>query len=98
MRTKYIKCGEEHATREFSIKNTIEVPKCVNCGETGHLAAFKDCKALPTIPRTITRQPRKTSAQAGKKTPQQEENTSEVMPELTYLKDSLGAPRDVRES
>ncbi|GBM99314.1 hypothetical protein AVEN_199411-1 [Araneus ventricosus] len=71
---------------------------------TGHLAAWKGCKAIPVITGSATRQPRKTHAQAAKKdtsegerkSPQQEENTIEVIAGLTDIKDSLEALRDLK--
>ncbi|GBN80465.1 hypothetical protein AVEN_114158-1 [Araneus ventricosus] len=63
----------------------------VNCGETEHLAAWKGRKTIPVITRPATRKPRKMYAQATnkdtskgeKKTPPQEENTTEVIAGLT---------------
>ncbi|GBM13842.1 hypothetical protein AVEN_44106-1 [Araneus ventricosus] len=49
LRPKYIKCGGEHTTRDCSIKEKLPEPKCVNCGELGHLAAWKGCKALSIV-------------------------------------------------
>ncbi|GBN78092.1 hypothetical protein AVEN_219432-1 [Araneus ventricosus] len=96
LRPKCIKCGGEHATRDCSIKEKIAEPKCVNCGETMHLSVWKGYKAIPVMPGPATRQPRKTDAQASnkdtregeKKSPQQEENTTEVIAGLTDIKDS----------
>ncbi|GBO46068.1 hypothetical protein AVEN_20323-1 [Araneus ventricosus] len=64
MRPRCIKCNGQHTTRECSIKETITDSTCINCGETGHLAAWKGCKALPTIKKPADRQTGKTYAQA----------------------------------
>ncbi|GBM23172.1 hypothetical protein AVEN_259199-1, partial [Araneus ventricosus] len=86
------------------IKEKIAEPKCVNCCETGHLVAWKGCKDIPVITGPATRQPSKTYAQAAnedasereKKSPKQEENTTEVIAGLTDIEDSLEALRDLK--
>ncbi|GBN12587.1 hypothetical protein AVEN_226793-1, partial [Araneus ventricosus] len=100
----YAKCGGEHANRDCRIKGKIPEPKCVNCGETGHLAAWKGCKTIPVITGPATRQPRKTYAQAAnkdtsegeKKSPKQEKNTTEIIAGLADIKESLEALRDLK--
>ncbi|GBN81758.1 hypothetical protein AVEN_191950-1 [Araneus ventricosus] len=54
LKPKCIKCGGEHATRDCSIKEKLPVPKCVNCGESGYIAAWKGCKAFPVITKPTT--------------------------------------------
>ncbi|GBO15514.1 hypothetical protein AVEN_39212-1 [Araneus ventricosus] len=56
LKPKCIKCGGEHPTRECNIKEKITEPKCVNCGESGHLAAWKGCKSYPVIKKPSYRQ------------------------------------------
>ncbi|GBN87617.1 hypothetical protein AVEN_84679-1 [Araneus ventricosus] len=55
MHPKCIKCNGQHTTRERSIKETITDPTFINCGDTGHLAVWKGCKALPTIKKHANR-------------------------------------------
>ncbi|GBM50460.1 hypothetical protein AVEN_203054-1 [Araneus ventricosus] len=64
MRPSCIKCNGEHATRDCNITEKIAEPTCINCGEKGHLAAWKGCKALPVITKPLERQQRKSYAQA----------------------------------
>ncbi|GBM96790.1 hypothetical protein AVEN_249338-1 [Araneus ventricosus] len=45
MHPRCIKCNGQHATRDCSMKEIIQEPTCINCGEKGHLAAWKGCKA-----------------------------------------------------
>ncbi|GBL99123.1 hypothetical protein AVEN_64118-1 [Araneus ventricosus] len=45
----------EHPTRECRIIEKIENPVCINCGEKGHLAAWRGCKALPVIPQNLAK-------------------------------------------
>ncbi|GBM87979.1 Nucleic-acid-binding protein from transposon X-element [Araneus ventricosus] len=59
-----IKCNGEHPTRECRITEKIENPVCINCGEKGHLAAWRGCKALPVLRKTSLRIPGKSFAQA----------------------------------
>ncbi|GBL96642.1 hypothetical protein AVEN_207805-1 [Araneus ventricosus] len=35
---------------QCSIRNKVEVLKWINCREIGHLAAWRGCKVLPTVP------------------------------------------------
>ncbi|GBN55460.1 hypothetical protein AVEN_3492-1 [Araneus ventricosus] len=104
LRTKCIKCGGEHATWDCSIKKEIAEPKCVNFGETGHLAAWKGCKTLPVIKKPSTRQRGKIYAQAAADNMKNVEQTGEKQTEaktdevtdLTDLKDSLQELKEVK--
>ncbi|CAL1277939.1 unnamed protein product [Larinioides sclopetarius] len=61
MHTRCIKCNGQHPTRDCNIKEKITDPVCINCGEKGHLAAWKGCKALPQLSKTPPpRKPRAT--------------------------------------
>ncbi|GBM41637.1 hypothetical protein AVEN_198386-1 [Araneus ventricosus] len=104
MRPRCIKCNGERATRDCSITEKIIEPTCINCGEKGHSAAWKGCKALPVITKPAVRQNRKSYAQAAtvqKKTfPNPEGKIEEVETEqttdLTDLNESLQALRELK--
>ncbi|GBL94127.1 hypothetical protein AVEN_185078-1 [Araneus ventricosus] len=104
MNTRCIKCNGEHATRDCNIKEKIAEPTCINCGEKGHFAAWKGCKALPVTTKPTKRQPRKAYAQAAAVQRIKEERTEEIVKEakteklmdLTDLKDSLQTLREVK--
>ncbi|GBN39254.1 hypothetical protein AVEN_260098-1 [Araneus ventricosus] len=100
LKPKCIKCGE-HATRECSIKEKLPVPKCVNCGESGHIAAWKGCKAFPVIAKPASKRTFRSYADiaAGKreKTPgrtaEERPSTSQDIPDL---KESLQAIKELK--
>ncbi|GBN51007.1 hypothetical protein AVEN_59852-1 [Araneus ventricosus] len=79
-------------------------PICINCGEKGHLAAWKGCKALPIIKKPSARQSGKTYAQAATGESKKEEKTEErsaekntdVIDDMTELKDSLQALKEMK--
>ncbi|GBO33729.1 hypothetical protein AVEN_258235-1 [Araneus ventricosus] len=104
LKPKCIKCGGEHATRECSIKEKLPVPKCVNCGESGHIAAWKGCKAFPVIAKPSSKRTNRSYADiaAGKrekmeKTPgrtaEERPSTSQDLPDI---KESLQAIKDLK--
>ncbi|GBN50225.1 hypothetical protein AVEN_40163-1 [Araneus ventricosus] len=67
--------------RDCSTKEKIAEPKCVNCGGSGHLAAWKGCKAFPVIKKPSTRQPGRSYAQAtAEKTEEAEQTSGSVLP------------------
>ncbi|GIY92533.1 uncharacterized protein CEXT_494921 [Caerostris extrusa] len=37
------KCGSDHLTKNCHIKEKVENPRCINCNEVGHIAAWKGC-------------------------------------------------------
>ncbi|GBM19681.1 hypothetical protein AVEN_199850-1 [Araneus ventricosus] len=103
MKPRRIECSGEHATRNCNITEKIEESTCINCGEKCHLAAGKGCKALPIITKTAFRQPRKSYAQASAVQKKKErtdekakETTTEKIMDLTDLKESLQALREVK--
>ncbi|GBN23210.1 hypothetical protein AVEN_88764-1, partial [Araneus ventricosus] len=76
----------------------------INCGEKGHLAAWKGCKALPVLTKTAERRPRRSYAQAVAAQRKNEERTkgktketetSEDM-DIADLKESLQTLREVQ--
>ncbi|GBM90310.1 hypothetical protein AVEN_116301-1 [Araneus ventricosus] len=86
-------------TKECSITEKIVDPTCLNCGEKGHLAAWKGCKALPLIQKTLAWQPGKSYAQAAADETRKEEkteiNNAEPATDMFDLKDSLQALKQV---
>ncbi|GBM19569.1 hypothetical protein AVEN_274106-1 [Araneus ventricosus] len=42
-----LKCAGPHETNKCSITSTIPNPKCINCGEVGHVASYRGCKMFP---------------------------------------------------
>ncbi|GBO11475.1 hypothetical protein AVEN_186826-1 [Araneus ventricosus] len=38
LKTRCLKCGEDHTTNQCPITNPKENPKCINCVATGHIA------------------------------------------------------------
>ncbi|GBN21097.1 hypothetical protein AVEN_152748-1, partial [Araneus ventricosus] len=51
-KARCLKCAEPHETNKCSITERIPNPKCINCGETGHVASFRGCRAFPKPPFT----------------------------------------------
>ncbi|GBO35437.1 hypothetical protein AVEN_19820-1, partial [Araneus ventricosus] len=104
LKPKCIKCGGEHATRECSIKEKLPVPKCVNCGESGHIAAWKGCKAFPVIAKPALKRSNRSYADiaAGKreKTEKTTGRTAEEHPSISQdipdIKESLQAIKDLK--
>ncbi|GFT51144.1 hypothetical protein TNCV_4817441 [Trichonephila clavipes] len=47
MKTRCLKCGENHRTVECSIKEKIENPLCINCNTNGHMASSTECPLFP---------------------------------------------------
>ncbi|GBN39763.1 hypothetical protein AVEN_110052-1 [Araneus ventricosus] len=103
MHPRCIKCNGQHATRDCSIKEKIEEPTCINCGEKGHLAAWKGCKAHPLIQKNSDRKIGKTYAQATSNKSKRDEEpelknaekTPDIDTELSDLKDSLQAMKEM---
>ncbi|GFU10760.1 uncharacterized protein TNCV_2387651 [Trichonephila clavipes] len=60
MKTRCLKCGENHRTGECSIKDKIENPLCINCNATGHMASSTECPLFP--------KPRKGTGKTAKET------------------------------
>ncbi|GFT94189.1 nucleic-acid-binding protein from transposon X-element [Trichonephila clavipes] len=49
IKTRCLKCGQEHRTSDCSITEKIENPKCINCNATGHMANWSPCPKFPKI-------------------------------------------------
>ncbi|GBN70468.1 hypothetical protein AVEN_90349-1 [Araneus ventricosus] len=104
MNPRCIKCNGQPATRNFAIKEKIEEPTCINCGEKGHLAAWKRCKAHQIIQKTSTRKTGKSYAQAEANKNRNEEKpelknakkTPDMIPEVSELKDSLDPLKELQ--
>ncbi|GFW84128.1 uncharacterized protein TNCV_4877911 [Trichonephila clavipes] len=47
MKTRCLKCGENHRTGACKIKEKIENPLCINCNAKGHMASFTECPLFP---------------------------------------------------
>ncbi|GFT15612.1 nucleic-acid-binding protein from transposon X-element [Trichonephila clavipes] len=46
-----LKCGENHLTRDCSIKQRLETAYCINCHIYGHMANYKGCPSFPKPPK-----------------------------------------------
>ncbi|GFT16203.1 nucleic-acid-binding protein from transposon X-element [Trichonephila clavipes] len=52
IKTRCLKCGQEHRTSDCPIKEKIENPQCIHCKATGHMANWSQCPKFPkTKPR-----------------------------------------------
>ncbi|GFX75389.1 uncharacterized protein TNCV_1724031 [Trichonephila clavipes] len=47
MKTRCLKCGENHRTGQCPIKEKIENPLCINCNTKGHMASSTECPLFP---------------------------------------------------
>ncbi|GBL68799.1 hypothetical protein AVEN_70036-1 [Araneus ventricosus] len=105
LKPKYIKCGGEHATRDCITKEKLPEPKCVNCGESGHIAAWKGCKAFPVIPKRSIRsyadaaagkieKTEKTTGRPTEEKPSAPQDFSDIKESLQAIKDKI-TPRRV---
>ncbi|GFS92085.1 nucleic-acid-binding protein from transposon X-element [Trichonephila clavipes] len=47
IKTRCLKCGQEHRTSDCPIKEKIENPECINCKATGHMANWSQCPKFP---------------------------------------------------
>ncbi|GFT97992.1 uncharacterized protein TNCV_3125781 [Trichonephila clavipes] len=78
MKTRCLKCGEEHRTGQCNIKEKINNPTCINCNAKGHMASSTECPLFP--------KPRK-----GKCLPQKENKKKRS--EITQANAALITPR-----
>ncbi|GFT61024.1 RNA-directed DNA polymerase from mobile element jockey [Trichonephila clavipes] len=60
MKTRCLKCGENHRTGECSIKEKIENPLCINCNTNGHMAPFHRMSSSLNPERVQGKPPQKT--------------------------------------
>ncbi|GFS94961.1 nucleic-acid-binding protein from transposon X-element [Trichonephila clavipes] len=44
---RWLKCGENHITRDCPIKQRLETAYCINCHIYGHMANYKGCPSFP---------------------------------------------------
>ncbi|GFV62662.1 probable RNA-directed DNA polymerase from transposon X-element [Trichonephila clavipes] len=63
MKTRCLKCGENHRTGECSIKEKIENPLCINCNTNGHMASSTECLSSLNPERVQGKQLQKTERQ-----------------------------------
>ncbi|GBO31515.1 hypothetical protein AVEN_54272-1 [Araneus ventricosus] len=53
LKARCLKCGDNHShlqcnkTFKLNDEGRIEIPKCINCKEEGHLASWRGCKNFP---------------------------------------------------
>ncbi|GFV20506.1 uncharacterized protein TNCV_4142671 [Trichonephila clavipes] len=47
MKTRCLKCGQNHRTGACEIKEKIENPLCINCNTKGHMASSTECPQFP---------------------------------------------------
>ncbi|GFV28098.1 uncharacterized protein TNCV_677861 [Trichonephila clavipes] len=47
MKTRCLKCGENHRTGRCEIKEKIADPLCINCNAKGHMASSSQCPLFP---------------------------------------------------
>ncbi|GFQ88995.1 putative RNA-directed DNA polymerase from transposon X-element [Trichonephila clavata] len=47
IKTRRLKCDQEHRTSDCPIKEIIENPECINCKTKGHMANSKQCPKYP---------------------------------------------------
>ncbi|GBN82462.1 hypothetical protein AVEN_126817-1 [Araneus ventricosus] len=86
------------------MKEIIQEPTCINCGEKGHLAAWKGYKAFPLNQKTAIRKPGKSYAQAAENKNRNEdkpemkkaEKTPDAAPDISELKDSLDTLKELQ--
>ncbi|GFV59468.1 hypothetical protein TNCV_4921591 [Trichonephila clavipes] len=77
MKTRCLKCGENHRTGMCVIKEKKNVdPLCINCKEKGHLASSIKCPLFP--------KPRKNKDKSPDNNQKQNVNSTPVIPGLLY--------------
>ncbi|GFT08607.1 nucleic-acid-binding protein from transposon X-element [Trichonephila clavipes] len=78
MKTRCLKCGENHRTGECSIKEKIENPLCINCNANGHMASSTECPLFP--------KPRKGAGKTAAENRKRNETNkiSQVIPGLSF--------------
>ncbi|GFX03202.1 nucleic-acid-binding protein from transposon X-element [Trichonephila clavipes] len=55
LKPRYLKCGENHLTRDCPIKQKLETPYCINCNIYGHMANYRGCPSFPQTPKGATK-------------------------------------------
>ncbi|GFV29682.1 uncharacterized protein TNCV_330481 [Trichonephila clavipes] len=65
MKTRCLKCGENHRTGMCEIKDKIEDPLCINCKAKGHMASSVKCPLFPKPRKTKARRLRMVQEDTG---------------------------------
>ncbi|GFR30755.1 nucleic-acid-binding protein from transposon X-element [Trichonephila clavata] len=47
IKTRCLKCAQEHRTSDCPIKERVENPECINCKTEGHMVTSKQCTKYP---------------------------------------------------
>ncbi|GFU02606.1 uncharacterized protein TNCV_3755211 [Trichonephila clavipes] len=76
MKTRRLKCGENHRTGACQIKEKIENPLCINCNAKGHMASSTECSLFP--------KPRKGKGKSQVENVKRHFNNSQVVPGVSY--------------
>ncbi|GFV65852.1 uncharacterized protein TNCV_1256061 [Trichonephila clavipes] len=76
MKTRCLKCGENHRTGMCEIKEKIADPLCINCKAKGHMASSSQCPLFP--------KPRKGKGKSPTNNLKRNSNTTPVTPGLLY--------------
>ncbi|GFX89455.1 hypothetical protein TNCV_4774861 [Trichonephila clavipes] len=76
MKTRCLKCGENHRTGRCEIKEKIADPLCINCNAKGHMASSSQCPLFP--------KPRKDKGKSPASNLKRNSNTTPVTPGLLY--------------
>ncbi|GFU47131.1 nucleic-acid-binding protein from transposon X-element [Trichonephila clavipes] len=76
MKTRCLKCGENHRTGACQIKEKIENPLCINCNAKGHMASSTECPLFP--------KPRKGKGKSQVENVKRHFNNSQVIPGVSY--------------
>ncbi|GFT46854.1 nucleic-acid-binding protein from transposon X-element [Trichonephila clavipes] len=76
MKTRRLKCGENHRTGACQIKEKIENPLCINCNAKGHMASSTECPLFP--------KPRKGKGKSQVENVKRHFNNSQVVPGVSY--------------
>ncbi|GFX38793.1 hypothetical protein TNCV_4748631 [Trichonephila clavipes] len=88
MKTRCLKCGENHRTGMCEIKEKIEDPLCINCKAKGHMASSIQCPLFP--------KPRKGKGKSPANNLKRNSNTTPVTPGLLYTHKFLTQIPDTR--
>ncbi|GFT65206.1 uncharacterized protein TNCV_2816111 [Trichonephila clavipes] len=76
MKTRCLKCGENHRTGMCAIKEKTADPLCINCKAKGHMASSSQCPLFP--------KPRKGKGKSPANNLKRHTNTTPVTPGLLY--------------
>ncbi|GFX34056.1 hypothetical protein TNCV_912571 [Trichonephila clavipes] len=76
MKTRCLKCGENHRTGACQIKERIGNPLCINCNAKGHMASSTECPFFP--------KPRKGKGKSQVENVKRHFNNSHVVPGVSY--------------